>query len=83
METLRRDAYVTFAWRSYPRDPDQIWKWNSYPESPEHFYAEVVSCPSNAVVRDLSNQKYLKQSPEDIERVEYIRNYFQIEEIGK
>lgn len=83
LETLRRDAYVTFAWKSYPYDPNLIWEGNRYPESPDHFYAEVVSCPSNTVVRDLSNLKYLKKGPEDIARVEYIRNYFQIEEIGK
>lgn len=81
LETLRNDAYVTFAWKSYPYDPDLIWKWNKYPESPDHFYAEVVSCSSNTVVRDLSNPKYLKKDPEDMERTEYIRNYIQIEEI--
>jgi hypothetical protein len=81
LDTLRLDAYVTFVWKSYPRDPNQIWEWNSYPESPDHFYAEFVSCSSNTVVRDLSNPKYLKQAPDDIARAEYIRNYFQIEEI--
>lgn len=83
LEILRPDAYVTFVWKSYPHDPNQIWEWNSSPESPDHFYAEFVSCSSNTVVRDLSNPKYLKQAPDDIGRAEYIRNYFQIEEIEK